>query len=82
MKKVLFSVAMVAALGLASCGGPGICDCMTAEQQKTDGCVALKKEWSDKMEKAEGEDKEKIMEEMMSEAEKCEKKDEESEEEK
>jgi hypothetical protein len=28
MKKVLFSVAVVSALILASCGGPSVCDCL------------------------------------------------------
>ena len=33
MKKVLLSVAVVAALGLASCGGPSVCDCVDGRKK-------------------------------------------------
>ena len=33
MKKVLLSVAVVAAFAFASCGGPSICDCMDAQKE-------------------------------------------------
>ena len=62
MKKVLLSVAVVAAF--ASCGGPSICDCVNAEGEKTEECKALDK----KYEEASDEDKKKMEEE----AEKCE----------
>jgi hypothetical protein len=47
MKKVLFSVAVVAAFGLASCGGDSLCDCVDKiknakdmdELKKMESCV-------------------------------------------
>ncbi len=50
MKKVLFSVAFVAAFGLVSCGGPSMCD-----------CVEGRKEMREKIKEADG-DKDKIKE--------------------
>ncbi len=50
MKKVLFSVAFVAAFGLVSCGGPSMCD-----------CVEGRKEMMEKIKEADG-DEDKIKE--------------------
>lgn len=33
MKKVLLSVAVVATLALASCGGPSVCDCVKLDDE-------------------------------------------------
>ena len=60
----MLSVAVVAAIGLASCGGPGICD-----------CVEMGEKMAKEMEEADGDaDKIKeITESYKSEAEACEK---------
>ena len=50
MKKLLLSVAVVATMGLASCGSdaaPGsdaMCACINAEGEETDECKKLKEE--------------------------------------
>lgn len=75
MKKVLLAVAVVAAFGMTSCGGPDVCDCVNLEYDEEG-----KPKDEDLAKKCEemGKDKsEEEIEEMMKEAEKCEKKDEE-----
>ena len=79
MKKVLLSVAVVAAF--ASCGGPSICDCMTEEQQKSDACVKMKEDMEAKVKDMSEEEKAEEMKKVMEEAAKCESKDEEKKEE-
>ena len=54
MKKVIYSVAIVATMALASCGGPSICDCvksfeeMGKELEEADGDEAKMKEIEEK----------------------------------
>ena len=68
MKKVLLSVAVVALMGLSSCGGASLCDCINMDEMNEE-CKTMKKEWKAKYEKASDEEKEK----MQAEAEACEK---------
>ena len=85
MKKVLLSLAVIAAIGMTSCGEESgddkdkdkekgasisICDCMSDEN--AEGCDELKKEWETKYENADEGEKEILMKDMMEEAEKCE----------
>ena len=63
MKKVLLSVAVVAAF--ASCGGPSICDCVNeAEGVDKEVCDKMEKEWKDKFKDASDDDKKKMREEV------------------
>lgn len=75
MKKVIYSVAIVATMILASCGGPSMCDCMNMEKDDAklkEPCEKMEKEMKEKYDKATDEEKEEMMKEM----EACEKKDE------
>ena len=76
MKKVLLSVAVVAAFGLASCGGPDVCECVNMEEPSEE-CKDLEKEWKKEFEEASDEEKE----EMMKEFEDCQEDEEEGDEE-
>ena len=69
MKKLIYSVAVVAAFALASCGGgPSLCDCVNiddkADDKMKEACATMGKESKEKYEKASDEDKEKMMKEM------------------
>jgi hypothetical protein len=70
MKKLLLSVAVVATMGLASCGDDeaasknAMCECINAKGDPSDDCKALEKEWTAKYEKASDEDKKKLDGEM------------------
>lgn len=66
MKKMLLMVAVVATVGLTSCGGADVCECMNEKpDEQSEACKELAKEWEEKMEKAESdEDKAKVLEEM------------------
>ena len=66
MKKLIYSVAVVAAFAFASCGGPSVCDCVkngTAEKPDE----AMTKKCAEKFENASDEEKKK----MEDEADKC-----------
>ena len=51
MKKLVLSVAVIATMGLASCGGGGLCECVNMDEM-TDECKTMKDEWKAKFEKA------------------------------
>ncbi len=76
MKKAIYSVAVLAAFLMASCGGgPALCDCVNLDEDKADdkmkeACKTMEKEWKDKYEKASDDEKKKLQEE----AEACEEK--------
>lgn len=76
MKKLIYSVAVLTAVVLSSCGGgPSVCDCVNMDKDKADdkmkeACEKMEEEWRDKYEKAD----DKAKEEMMKEIEGCEKK--------
>lgn len=67
MKKLIYSVAAVAAITLASCGGPSLCDCVNAGKDADDktkeACKEMRKEYEEKYEKASDEEKKKMEEE-------------------
>lgn len=68
MKKLIYSVAAVAAFAFASCGGPSVCDCVNAGKDADDKtkekCEAMEKEWKEKYDKASDDEKKKLMEEI------------------
>ncbi len=70
MKKLIFSVAVLSAFVLSSCGGgASVCDCVNMDEDKADdkmkeACKTMEKEWKDKYDKATDEEKEKLMEEI------------------
>jgi len=83
MKKVIYSVAIVATMALASCGGPSVCDCvkmgeeaMKAYEEAGDDEAKLK-EVKEKYEK-EGEACKKMFEEAEKDEEKAKKMEEEA----
>lgn len=69
MKKLIYSVAVLAAFAFASCGGPSLCDCVNADKDDKDMEEKCKK-YDEQYEKASDEEKEKLEEE----AEACEEK--------
>lgn len=78
-------MAVVAAFGMVSCGGPGVCDCVNAEmndegkiadEDLAEKCEKMEKEWKDEYKDAD-DDRKKEMEEEFKECAKDEKKDEE-----
>ena len=70
MKKMIFSVAVLSAFIMSSCGGgPSVCECVNMDEDKADdkmkeACKTMEKEWKDKYEKASDEEKEKLREEI------------------
>lgn len=74
MKKLIYSVAVLAVFTFASCGGPSLCDCVNmkddADDKTKEACKTMEKEWKDKYDKASDEEKKKLQEE----AEACEEK--------
>jgi hypothetical protein len=68
MKKLIYSVAVLAAFAVSSCGGPSVCDCVNlddkADDKQKEACEKMEKEWKDKYDKASDEEKEKLMEEI------------------
>jgi hypothetical protein len=84
MKKVIYSVAIVATMALASCGGSEVCDCVNLagemeKEMKADGAdmEKVQEKYKDKMEacKKLGEGKsEEEMKKLQEEAKACEKK--------
>ena len=68
MKKLIYSVAVLAAFAFASCGGPSLCDCVNmkddADDKTKEACKTMEKEWKDKYEKASDEEKKKLQEEV------------------
>ena len=74
MKKVLISVAVVAAFGMASCGGPDACECMNEKAgEESDACKELAEERAKELKEADEEGKKKLQDEWAKEAEGCEK---------
>ncbi len=67
MKKLIYSVAVLAAFTFASCGGPSLCDCINiddkADDKTKEACKTMEKEWKDKYDKASDDEKKKLQEE-------------------
>ena len=64
MKKLLLSVAVIATMGLASCGGPSVCDCAAEEPGKASaGCTEAAAERLEAMKTASDEQKKEWMDE-------------------
>ena len=88
MKKSLLAVAVVATFGLASCGGPSICDCVELDEEwreaedqeaweeenkdKIEACEELEDELIKEYEDASDEEKEELIEKWEKEFEDCE----------
>ena len=68
MKKLIYSVAVLAVFTFASCGGPSLCDCVNmkddADDKTKEACKTMGKEWKDKYDKASDEEKKKLQEEV------------------
>lgn len=63
MKKMFLMVAVVATVGLTSCGGSDLCECVNMEEP-SDACKEMKKEWETKYKDADEEEQKKMMEEV------------------
>jgi len=68
MKKIVLSVAVIATMGIASCGGTSLCECVNMDEM-TEECKTMKKDWKAKFKEASDEDKKT----MQAEIEACEK---------
>lgn len=62
MKKMILMVAVVATVGLTSCGGADMCECVNMEEP-SDACKEMEKEWKEKYKEASDEEKEKMQKE-------------------
>jgi hypothetical protein len=62
MKKVMLSVAVVAAFAFASCsGGPSVCDCINEKEGvDKDKCKEMEKKWKEDYDKADDKKKEEM----------------------
>lgn len=79
MKKIVLSIAVIATMGLASCGGTSLCECVNLDEDKADEkmleeCKTMKTDWKAKFKDA-SEEEQKTMQ---AEIEACEKEKEES----
>lgn len=69
MKKLIYSVAVLSAVVLSSCGGgPSVCDCVNiddkADDKMKEACKTMEKEWKEKYDKADDAGKEELMKEI------------------
>ncbi len=56
-------MAVIAAFGMVSCGGPSVCDCVN-EEEESEECKEMKKDWEKEYKDASDEEKEEMMKEV------------------
>ena len=66
MKKLLLSAVVFATLGLNSCGGPSLCDCINPKKDvDQEACKKIKNEFEEKMKNADKEEAKELLDEFL-----------------